>query len=117
MTRVVDQYEQYVHQTPARVVVHKTSRYWPDERDGFRAAIEPRAHRHDLMALEPQSAVRLIPTSKYPPLRGTRFTIGDLDYLYTTGYIAALSEFHGMHVPAPFRSPTTSDRTPPARSC
>lgn len=103
MTRVLDQYEQYMHQTPARVVVDKTSRYWPGERDGFRAAIESRVHRYDLMALEPQSAVRLIPTSKYPPLRGTRFTIGDLDYLYTTGYIAALGEFHGMHMPAPLQ--------------
>jgi hypothetical protein len=103
MTRVLDQYEQYMHQTPARVVVHKTSRYWPDERDGFRSAIESRVHRYDLVALEPQSAVRLIPTSKYPPLRGTRFTIGDLDYLYTTGYIAALGEFHGVHVPAPLQ--------------
>src|SRR5215469_14833196 len=103
MTQALDQYEQVMHQTPARVVVHKTSRYWPDERDGFRAAIEARVKRYDLMALEPQSAVRLITTSKYPPLRGTRFTIGDLDYLYTTGYIAALNEFHGMHVPAPLQ--------------
>lgn len=103
MTRVLDQYEQYLHQPPSRVVVHKTSRYWPDERDGFRDAIESRVRRYDLMALESQSAVRLIPVSKYPPLRGTRFTIGDLDYLYTTGYIAALGEFHGMHVPAPLQ--------------
>ena len=103
MGRVLGQYERHMHQTPARVVVHKTSRFWPDERDGFRAAIESRARRYDLLALEAQSAVRLITTSKYPPLRGTRFTIGDLDYLYTTGYIAALGEFHGMHVPAPLQ--------------
>ena len=103
MIRVLDQYEQQMHQTPARVVVHKTSRYWPGERDGLRDAIESRVHRYDLMALEPQSAVRLITASKYPPLRGTRFTIGDLDYLYTTGYIAALREFHGMHVPSPLQ--------------
>ena len=104
MARVLDQYEQS---------------HAPDPRPGRRAqdlpvlartsatasatAIESRVHRYDLMALEPQSAVRLITASKYPPLRGTRFTIGDLDYLYTTGYIAALSEFHGMHVPAPLQ--------------
>jgi hypothetical protein len=103
MALALDQYEQVMHQTPTRVVVHKTSRYWPDERDGFRAAIEARVRRYDLMALEPQSTVRLITTSKYPPLRGTRFTVGDLDYLYTTGYIAALNEFHGVHVPAPLQ--------------
>lgn len=103
MAMALDQYEQVMHQTPTRVVVHKTSRFWPDERDGFRSAIEARVRRYDLMALEPQSTVRLITTSKYPPLRGTRFTVGDLDYLYTTGYIAALNEFHGVHVPAPLQ--------------
>lgn len=103
MAMALDQYEQVMHQTPTRVVVHKTSRFWPDERDGFRTAIEPKVRRYDLMALERQSTVRLITTSKYPPLRGTRFTAGDLDYLYTTGYIAALNEFHGVHVPAPLQ--------------
>ena len=68
MAMALDQFEQVMHQTPTRVVVHKTSRYWPDERDGFRAAIEERVRRYDLMALEPQSTVRLITTSKYPPL-------------------------------------------------
>jgi hypothetical protein len=103
MAMALDRYEQVMHQTPTRVVVHKTSRYWPDERDGFRVAIEARVRRYDLMALDPQSTVRLITTSKYPPLRGTRFTVGELDYLYTTGYIAELNEFHGMHVPAPLQ--------------
>ena len=27
--------------------------------------------------------------------------MGRLDYLYTTGFISALGEFHGMHVPSP----------------
>jgi hypothetical protein len=103
MQLILDRYEREMKQTPARVVVHKTSRYWPDEREGFQAAIEARVQRYDLMALESQSRVRLITTSKYPPLRGTRFNIGELDYLYTTGFISALNEFHGMHVPSPLQ--------------
>ena len=63
--------------------------------------MEARVRRYDLMALEPQSTVRLITASKYPPLRGTCFNVGELDYLYTTGYIAALNEFHGMHGAGP----------------
>ena len=60
--------------------------------------------RFDLVALDGrQSNVRLITASKYPPLRGTRFSIGDLDFLYTTGFIAALNEFHGVHVPSPIQ--------------
>jgi hypothetical protein len=99
------------------VIAWATSRYWPDERDGFRAAIESRAHRYDLMALEPQSAVQLIPVSKYPPLRGTRFTVGDLDYLYTTGYIAALGNSTACTCQPRSRSATILARTLRARSC
>ena len=44
--------------------------------------------------------VRLITASKHPPLRRTRFGIGDLVFLYTTGCIADLNEFHGVHVPS-----------------
>ncbi len=46
---------------------------------------------------------RGITTSKYPALRGTNFSVGDPDFLYTTGFIASLNEFHGMHVPSPVR--------------
>ncbi|MBF6612266.1 MAG: hypothetical protein IVW55_03980 [Chloroflexi bacterium] len=100
---VLSRYQQEMKQVPKRVVVHKTSRYWPEERDGFRAAIEDRVAQYDLVALEYQSAVRLITTSKYPPLRGTRFSVGDLDFLYTTGFISSLNQFHAMHVPSPIR--------------
>ncbi len=55
----------------------------------------------DFLALAGQSRFRAVPPSRYPPLRGTRVQIGRLDYLYTTGFVPALGEFHGMHVPAP----------------
>lgn len=100
---VLTRYEKEMKQRPQRVVVHKTSRYWPAERAGFEAALKARVNRYDLLALETQSYVRLITTSKYPPLRGTSFSVGDLDFLYTTGYIAALNEYHAMHVPSPLR--------------
>ncbi len=101
---VLDRYEREVGTRPSRVVIQKTSRYWPAEKSGFAEALRGRVARFDLLALDGrQSNVRLITTSKYPPLRGTRFSVGDLDFLYTTGFIAALSEFHGMHVPSPIQ--------------
>lgn len=100
---VLRRYQDEMKQFPQRVVVHKTSRYWEAESAGFRAALRGRVAKYDLLALETQSTVRLITTSKYPPLRGTRFSVGDLDFLYTTGYISALNEFHAMHVPSPLR--------------
>lgn len=100
---VLARYQQEMRQTPQRVVIHKTSQYWPKEREGFRTALHHRVARYDLLSLSRQSTVRLITTSKYPPLRGTRFSVGDLDFLYTTGFLAELNEFHGLHVPAPLR--------------
>jgi hypothetical protein len=57
----------------------------------------------DLVALSYQNSVRLMPPSNYPPLRGTRFAVGDLDFLYTTGFIAELQQFHSLHVPSPIQ--------------
>lgn len=97
----LDKYFAEMKQFPSRVVVHKSSRWNPEEKAGFREGLRNKVGRYDLVALQRQSQVRLITTSKYPPLRGTRFTLGDLDYLYTTGFVAELGQFHGMHVPTP----------------
>ena len=31
------------------------------------------------------------------------FSVGDLDYLYTTGFLATVGEYRSMHVPAPLQ--------------
>ncbi|MGA2504990.1 MAG: hypothetical protein ABSG01_12940 [Anaerolineales bacterium] len=101
---VLDRYQQEMHQTPQRIVVHKTSKYWPEERVGFKESLRNRVERYDLMSIDThQSVVRLLIANKYPPLRGTRFTVGDTDYLYTTGFIAELGQFHSIHVPSPIK--------------
>lgn len=100
---VLTRYEKERGQKPRRVVVHKTSRYWPPEQSGFEEVLQKSVNQYDLVALARQSIVRLLIANKYPPLRGTRFTVGDIDYLYTTGYIAELKQFHGMHVPSPIQ--------------
>lgn len=100
---VLVRYEREMKQLPRRVVVHKTSRYWPEEREGFAEALSKSVGHFDLVALEREREVRLLPENAYPPLRGTRFSVGDTDYLYTTGFISELQEFHGLHVPLPIR--------------
>lgn len=101
---VLNRYSEEMGQMPRRVVVHKTSRYWPGEKSGFEQALRGKSvNQYDLVALNRQSTVRLLIANQYPPLRGTRFTVGDIDYLYTTGFIAGLNQFHGMHVPSPLQ--------------
>jgi hypothetical protein len=98
---VLDRYQEEMKQQPQRVVIHKSSRWWDEEAAGCREALKGRVGRYDLVALQKQDDVRLLPASKYPALRGTKFTVGEIDYLYTTGFIAELGQFHGVHVPAP----------------
>lgn len=99
---VLTRYKAEMKQVPRRVVVHKTSRFWADERRGFLDALRS-VDRIDLLAVSPSSDVRLLRAGQYPPLRGTRFRLGDVSYLYTTGFISALNGFPHGHVPSPLQ--------------
>ena len=100
---VLERYEREMGQRPKRVVVHKSSRYWPEEREGFESILREQVEQYDLLALSPQNTIRLFPENKYPPLRGTRLQLGDLDFLYTEGFIPELNRFFSMSTPSPLR--------------
>ncbi len=100
---VLEQYRRERKQLPQRVVVHKSSRYEPAERDGFEAALRGKVDRYDLLALTPTSEVRLVRAGKRPPLRGTTFFVGDIAYCYTSGYLSTLGRYPHGHVPSPLQ--------------
>jgi hypothetical protein len=102
LSLVLKRYVDETHRLPARVVVHKTSRFTGPEREGIKAALD-QIRQFDLVALAPTSAVRLVRAGRYPPLRGTLFSLGDAQYLYTTGYITSLNEYPHGHVPSPLQ--------------
>jgi hypothetical protein len=97
---VLIQYGKLRHHQPSRVIVHKTSRFEPAETRGFQSSLL-KVSQCDLVALRPTSEIRLIRAGSYPPLRGTSFNIGDISFLYTTGYIPFLGRFPQGHVPSP----------------
>lgn len=99
---VLRRYREETGRAPGRVVVHKTSRFTPEERDGFKSALAG-ISQYDLVAVASTSEVRLLRQGKYPPLRGTLFSVADLAYLYTTGYIPALAAYPHGHVPSPLQ--------------
>lgn len=99
---VLDLYRDERKQLPQRVVVHKTSRYEPQERAGFESALSG-ISQFDLVALSPTSEVRLIRAGQYPPLRGSAFSVGNTSYLYTTGYLELLGRYPHGHVPSPLQ--------------
>ncbi len=100
VTMVLRRYQTERKRLPNRVVVHKSSRFEQEERNGFLSALKGVA-QVDLVAVRPTSEVRLVRRAEYPPLRGTAFSVGALSYLYTSGYLLSLARFPHGHVPSP----------------
>ena len=95
---------------PKRVVIHKSSRFWGKDHvehnelegmiDGIQSVF-PHCD-YDLVTLS-RSHVRLFREGKYPPARGTYFSIEDNHFLYTMGYIPYLETYPGSYVPEPWQ--------------
>lgn len=88
---------------PERLVIHKSSSFWEEERDGFRTGAND-VGIHDYVHINTRrTGIRLFPDGDYPPLRGTLLSIPDEDihYLYTTGYVPDVATYEGSNIPEP----------------
>lgn len=99
---VLERYKIECKQLPRRVVIHKSSQYTHDERDGFTDALKS-ISEVDLVTVGTSGNFRLFREGEYPPLRGTLMHIGDNYFLYTTGYLPEIKKYPHGHVPAPLR--------------
>lgn len=94
-----------VHKTlPARVVIHKSSRFDSNEERGFETALQEKGiASHDFLWIT-GSATKLYRAGKYPPLRGTLLTLDDREMvLYTRGSVDFFETYPGRYVPVPLR--------------
>lgn len=89
-------------QSPARVVLHKTSSFTNAEAAGFKAA----AGEHQIEIIEliwlTAEHVRLFRKKRQPPLRGTLLSLEPGRHvLYTRGSVPFYKTYPGMYVPQP----------------
>lgn len=97
------------HRTsPARLVVHKTSRLTDGEVLGFEAA----ADEHDIESIElisvKRSFARLYREGTYSPLRGSFVKLqADTGLLYLRGSVQFFETYPGMYVPRPLEISVT----------
>lgn len=95
---------------PKRIVLHKSSRFTPQERDGFNKALKD-VPKVQLLALMPAST-RLVTHASYPPSRGTLLTVNDSrHFLFTSGYLPELQTYPGPHIPIPVELVADGDAT------
>lgn len=98
--RVLSEYSARNGESPKRIVLHKSSRFWHEEQEGFGKAFRE-VPVVQLVTLSP-SSIRLVTHASYPPSRGTLLSIdGTRHYLFTSGYLQELGTYPGPHIPIP----------------
>lgn len=99
----LETYRNEHHHSPARVVLHKTSPFTPEEAAGFRAAMNE--HRIDLLELiwiRQGADLRLFRDGPHPALRGTFLSLdSERHVIYTRGSVPFYKTYPGMYVPRP----------------
>lgn len=103
VTAALSAYREEHGNYPARLVIHKSSRYTDHERVGFvGAADEATVDLVELVWLSESDPIRLFRSSTHPPLRGTFVSLSeDRHLLYTKGSIDFYGTYPGMYIPAP----------------
>ncbi len=101
MKLIIDRYkEMRGQQPPQRIVIHKTSKFYEDEREGFIAGLSG-VRRYDLVSIQ-KVGTRFFREGGYPPLRRTYAKCGNGHFLYTLGYIPELGTYPKGYVPEPW---------------
>ena len=101
MSEAIELYQKQMGQLPIRLVVHKSSRYWPEEISGFKQAAKG-VNLIDFVAILVRGIRFMRRKGIYPPVRGTVIQIGKGNYiLFTRGWIPYYRTYPGLRVPIP----------------
>ncbi len=102
--QALEEYEKALSQTPARVVVHKSSRFRQSELDGFHQSLDSARVQHRDFVSITNTHLRLFSNKEYPPVRGTLLEMSETEgLLYTRGLVEFYKTYPGMYVPNPLK--------------
>jgi hypothetical protein len=102
LSAALQEYHSAMGNYPARLVLHKSSRFRPEEIDGFvRAADAAHVNTTDFLRVS-DSRLRLYRNGNYPPYRGTLMSIDAKHHvLYSRGSVPWYQTYPGLYVPQP----------------
>jgi hypothetical protein len=102
LTNALARYREEHKTLPARIVVHKSSRFNTEEVHGFQqAATNQRVEFLECISIS-DSSTKLFRQGQYPPLRGTLWSLSeDAHILYTKGGVDFFETYPGLYVPRP----------------
>ena len=102
MDKALEHYSFAVSGIPGRLVLHKTSKFYPDELSGFeKAAKKYGVVAYDFVNIQ-ETEIRIFRYGLYPPNRGTMITFNEKTILlYTRGSVQQYQTYPGQYIPAP----------------
>lgn len=99
--KIITEYIKTHKKPPERVVLHKSSAFTPEEKNGFLATDV--VEQIDLLTLT-QSQMSWYREGTYPTVRGNVFRVSESEfYIFTLGYIPQLKTFPKPGIPTPVR--------------
>jgi len=103
---------------PKRVVVHKSSKYTEQEKEGFIKAVEEEEiSTFDFVTIF-ESDIRLFRIGNYPPLRGTCLELTETQYLlYSKSSVDYYQTYAGMYIPQPIEIRIAELNSSPMQIC
>lgn len=99
---ILEKYGDYRDERPQRLVLHKSSNFWPKETQGFSDGASDVGVK-EFVTIRKNHPLRLFTPGDNPVLRGTLAIPPDEReyYLYTTGYVPEQSVYDGPAAPNP----------------
>jgi len=100
--RCLQAYGAHHFHAPARVVIYKSSRFAPEEVNGFEEALsEEHVRLSDFVWIAERMPFRLLRDGSYPPLSGTFLELERGAVLYSRGSVPYYRTYPGLYVPRP----------------
>jgi hypothetical protein len=106
MRQALSKYVKKAKRNPSRVVVHKSSTFSNEEREGFNEAIYELGNiNKDFVTIRTMhSWINFLRLGNFPVLRGTMIDIDKNEFLlYTSGYSPRIRSYAGHRIPNPIR--------------
>lgn len=113
LERSLELYKQHTHSIPSRIVIHKSSSFWDEEKEGFLSALNDIPLYDFITLTSNQKSIRFFRAGYNPVIRGTLITLpDDTCLLYTKGYVPHTEIYSGPRIPLPLEvSPQLGEST------
>lgn len=102
LKNALSKYKVALEHSPSRVVIHKSSKFYKDEADGFQSALfDCQVTHFDLITIR-DSPFRMFRNGDYPVARGAYLTFNSKHHLlYTKGSSFFYKTYAGPYIPQP----------------